>query len=133
MGRDDGCMGPSFARIRRAIAEKRRIVELTFLPGQSVARVAQAECVNSHQVFQWRRAYRKGELADAGERSTALLPVVIAAASGDGLAERQQVVKQEPASLSGAIHIELPGRAWISVGSGADAALLRTILKSLRK
>jgi len=126
-------MGSLVARIRRSIAEKRRIVELTFLPGQSVARVAQAEGVNSHQVFQWRRAYRKGELTDAGERPTALLPVVMATASGDSLAERQQAVKHGLAPLSGAIHIELPGCASISVGSGADAALLRTILESLRK
>jgi transposase-like protein len=40
-------------RVRRSVAEKRRIVELTFQPGQSVARVALAEGVNSHQVFQW--------------------------------------------------------------------------------
>jgi transposase-like protein len=46
-------------RVRRSITEKRRIVELTFLPGESVARVAQAEGVNSHQVFQWRRAFRR--------------------------------------------------------------------------
>ena len=103
------------------------------MPGQSVARGAQAEGVNSHQVFQWRRAYRKGELTDAGERSTALLPVVMSAASGDSLAERQRAVQLGPAPLSGVIHIELPGRASISVGSGANAALLRTILESLRK
>ena len=60
--------------MRRSVAEKRRIVELTLLPGQSVARVAQAESVNSHQVFQWRRAYRNGLLA---ADSTALLPVAL--------------------------------------------------------
>jgi transposase-like protein len=49
--------------VRRTVAERRWIVELTLLPGVSVARVAQAEGVNSHQVFQWRRAYRDGELA----------------------------------------------------------------------
>jgi hypothetical protein len=34
---------------------------------------------------------------------------------------------------AGAIHIELSGRATISVESGADSALLRSILESLRK
>jgi hypothetical protein len=34
---------------------------------------------------------------------------------------------------TGAIHIELPGRAMISVEHGADCALLRTVLESLRK
>jgi transposase-like protein len=40
------------ARVWRTVSEKRRIVELTLQPGMSVARVAQAEGVNSHQVFQ---------------------------------------------------------------------------------
>jgi transposase len=126
-------MGSSVARVRRSITEKRRIVELTLMPGQSVARVAQAEGVNSHQVFQWRRAYRKGELTDAGEHSAALLPVVMAAVSNDSVDDRQQLVNQEPASSSGAIHIELAGRATISVESGADATMLCAILEVLRK
>jgi hypothetical protein len=33
----------------------------------------------------------------------------------------------------GAIHVEFPGRAVISVESGADSVLLRSILESLRK
>jgi hypothetical protein len=33
----------------------------------------------------------------------------------------------------GAIHIELEGRAAISVESGADGSLVRLILESLRK
>lgn len=126
-------MGSSVSRIRRSITEKRRIVELTLLPGQSVARVAQAEGVNSHQVFQWRRSYRKGELIEAGEHSTALLPVVMAAASDDSLGERQQALRLEPATSSGAIHIELAGRATIRVESGADRTMLRVILEVLRK
>jgi transposase-like protein len=44
-------------QVRRSVAEKRRIVELTYVPGMSVARVAQAEGINFHPVFQWLRAY----------------------------------------------------------------------------
>jgi hypothetical protein len=40
---------------------------------------------------------------------------------------------KEQATAGGAIHIEIPGRAMISVESGADPALLRSILESLRK
>jgi transposase-like protein len=65
-------MDTSKVRVRRSIAEKQRIVGLTLQSGMSVARVAQAEGVNSHQVFQWRRAYRLGELVEAGERASAL-------------------------------------------------------------
>jgi hypothetical protein len=38
---------------------------------------------------------------------------------------------QSQAASSGAIHIELPGRAMISVESGADAVLVRCILEIL--
>jgi len=48
----------SGTRVRRTIAEKRRIVELSLEPGASVARIAPAEGVNANQIFQWRRAYR---------------------------------------------------------------------------
>jgi hypothetical protein len=36
-------------------------------------------------------------------------------------------------SSGGAIHIELPGKAVISVECGADPVLVRSILESLRK
>lgn len=124
------------SRKRWSVEEKRRIVELTLLPGASVARVAQAEGVNANQVFLWRRAYRNGEMLPAD--STALLPVVIEAeeigdadiTSGPDAAHAapEQLF---PSSSSGAIHIEFPGRAAISVERGADRALLRTILDSL--
>ncbi len=49
-------------RIHRSVEEKRRIVEATFAPGTSIARVAREHGVNSNQVFQWRYEYRKGTL-----------------------------------------------------------------------
>lgn len=123
-------------RKRWSVAEKCRIVELTLEPGASVARVAQAEGVNANQVFQWRRAYRNGELRSDGGPS-ALLPVLIgpdAAGARKILPEAEAAaVKAGPAQPSGAIHIELPGRAMISVERGADRALLRTILESLQR
>ena len=87
-------MDSSKVRLRRTVQEKRRIVELTLQPGMSVARVAQAEGVNSHQVFQWRRAYRAGELAVAVQQASSLLPVIVSAAGSVGLDERQLAVSQ---------------------------------------
>jgi transposase len=123
-------------RKRWSFEEKRRIVELTLVPGASVARVAQAEGVNVNQVFLWRRAYRNRELLPGD--STALLPVLIEADGGRS-ADLSSELEAEPAASeqpalappSGAIHIEFPGRAAISVERGADRALLRTILESL--
>jgi transposase len=117
------------ARVWRTAAEKRRIVELTLDPGMSVARVAQAEGVNSHQVFQWRKAYREGMLVDTASGSAALLPVVVSESNK----RRQESSEASAAPASGAIHIGFPGRATISVESGADMHLLRAVLESLRQ
>jgi hypothetical protein len=48
-------------------------------------------------------------------------------------AETREPTSQQQPSASGSIHIEFPGRAMISVESGADPALLRSVLESLRK
>ena len=111
--------------------EKRRIAELTFEPGASVALVARAHGVNANQVFKWRRALKRGELNEAAG-STALLPVILSAPSVAADAS-DQVDAKEPPAPGGAIHIEFPGRAMISVERGADPVLLRSILESLRK
>ena len=47
-------------RLRRSVAEKRRIVEETLVEGASVARVARAHGVNANQVFYWRKLYQAG-------------------------------------------------------------------------
>jgi len=118
------------ARRWRSIAEKRQIVNLTLEPGASVALVARAYGLNANQVFKWRRAFERGELVDSSAGSTALLPVTVAAPTEAEI--RETAAQQQPAA-SGSIHIEFPGRAMISVESGADPALLRSILESMRK
>ena len=116
-------------RIRRwrSISEKRQIVRLTLEPGASVAEVARAHGVNANQVFKWRRAFERGELI---EGCSALLSVSVSSAT-ERESEAAEEAAQSQATGSGAIHIELPGRAMISVESGADAVLVRCILESL--
>ena len=116
----------------RTASEKRRIAELTFEPGASVALVARAHGVNANQVFKWRRALKRGELNEPGTASTALLPVTVCAPSIATDSVGQIDAKEQPTS-GGSIHIEFPGRAVIRVESGADPKLLRSILESLRK
>jgi transposase len=117
-------------RVRRwrSASEKRQIVQLTFEPGASVAEVARAHGVNANQVFKWRRAVERGELS---EPCSALLPVTVASVS-ELVSEPTQEEHQATAA-AGSIHIELPGIAMISVESGADFALVRQVLESLRK
>jgi transposase len=118
-------------RVRRwrSVSEKRQIVQSTMEPGASVAEVARAHGLNANQVFKWRRAFERGELI---ESCSALLPVMVSSPR-----EPESEAVEEPAltqsASAGAIHIELPGRAMISVESGADHVLIRTIIESLRK
>jgi transposase len=116
----------------RTVSEKRRIAEQTLEPGASVALVARAHGVNANQVFKWRRALKRGELSEPAAASTALLPVTLSAPSESANGTGEVGVESQP-TPGGAIHIELPGRAMISVESGADPILLRSILESLRK
>ena len=80
--------------------------------------------MNANQVFKWRRAFERGELS---EPSMALIPVTVASRGDQG-----RYTEEAARPASGAIHIGLPGRAVISVESGADSSLLRSILESLR-
>ena len=118
-------------RVRRwrSVSEKRQIVQLTMAPGASVAEVARAHGLNANQVFKWRRAFERGELT---EPNAGLLPVVVSSLSGPEI-EPAEPLPQTQATSSGSIHIELPGRAMISVESGADHVLIRAILESLCK
>jgi transposase len=116
----------------RTVSEKRRIAELTFEPGGSVALLARAHGVNANQVFKWRRALKRGELNEPAAAPAALLPVMLSAPCESANGTGRVAVKSQP-TPGGAIHIEFPGRVMISVESGADAALLRSILESLRK
>ena len=119
-------------RRRRSVSEKLQIVQLTMEPGASVAEIARAHGVNANQVFKWRRLFERGQLSDPGVRSTALLPVTISA-DAETRPRSVDVAADAQTSSGGAIHIELSGRAMISVESGADPALLRCVLESLRK
>lgn len=118
----------SAKRILRTAEEKRRIVEATLVPGVSIARVARENGVNANQVFQWRYEYRNGA-GWARQPRPEPLPVTIAS-------EPRSVVVTEvasgvPSSFSGSIHIELPGRALVSVEGSVDPELMRTVLGSL--
>ena len=114
---------PSLRRLRRTREEKRRIVEATFVPGASIARVAREHGVNANQVFQWRHEYRKGALGVRQQAQSKLLPVTVTAEPMSGMALA--------AAPAGSIHIELPGRAVISVEAGVDPELVRAVLGSL--
>jgi transposase len=119
-------------RRRRSVSEKAAIVRLTMEPGASVAEIARAHEVNANQLFKWRRLFESGRLGDASGRVKALLPVSISAEL-ESTPERSEEAAVKPARNGGAIHVELVGRANITAEAGADPALLRCVLESLRK
>ena len=119
-------------RIYRTLSEKRRIAELTFEPGASVAVVARSNGVNANQVFKWRSLLKRGELNEPATRPTSLLPVMLSSL-GELSDARSHVDSGGQPTSSGSIHIEIPDKAMISVERGADPVLLRSILESLRK
>ena len=97
------------------------------MPGASIARVARENAVNANQVFQWRYEHRKGVGWAASESRTKLLPVTVSA-DPDSVMVREAI---PVAGSLGSIHIELPGRALVSVESGVDPTLVRAVLGSL--
>ena len=116
----------------RTVEERRRIVEETLVSGVSVAAVARRHGVNANQLFQWRKLYHSGLLEpNSHERqlnTSRLLPVKVV---DDPEAGEEQCVSASAPS-SGAIHIEFPGRALVSVEGCVDAALVRIVVESLR-
>ena len=128
----DGAGAVRQVRRRRSVSEKLAIVRLTMEPGASVAEIARAHGVNANQVFKWRRLFERRQLGNGAGRAMALLPVAISAEI-EAIPEPAEEAAVEQTPGGGAIHIELPGRANISVESGADPTLLRCVLESLRK
>jgi transposase len=114
-------------RQRRSIAEKRRIVEETLLPGASVARVARAHGVNANQVFGWRRLYLAGRLGEQ-KPGIKLLPVRVSESAPVMVEHRGRDLSQPQA---GTIHIELR-QAQVRIEGNADPALVRVLLECLR-
>ena len=115
-------------RVHRSAEEKRRIVEATYAPGTSIARVAREHGVNSNQVFQWRYEYRKGILGAHSKPTAKLLPVVVAEPEA---VSTVPVVAPRPLSNS-TIRVEFPGGVFVHVGHGTDLQLLRAVVEMLR-
>lgn len=115
-------------RIHRSAEEKRCIVEATFVPGTSIARVAREHGVNSNQVFQWRYEYRKGILGSGPKSRAKLLPVVVEEAASSSI----EVAAVPPVHENTAIRIEFSGGISIQISAETDIHLLRTIVEMLR-
>ncbi|WP_198019644.1 transposase [Pseudogulbenkiania sp. MAI-1] len=63
-------------RTRYSLEFKQRLVQASFAPGASIARLAREHGLNANQLFNWRYQYRKGQLGPVSP-SPLLLPVDI--------------------------------------------------------
>ena len=108
-------------RQHRSSELKRQIVEATFAPGASVARVARAYGVNANQVYAWRRQFQRGQLPRAQAGKPELLAVRLA---GGGV-ETQPA--QASSAGSGVIQVELP-KGHLRLSGGVDVEALRVVL-----
>jgi transposase len=112
-------------RRRRSKQERRRIVEESFEPGVSVARLARQHEVNANQIFHWRKLYREGLLEDEPSQAAAeWLPVRLSDVAG----EEPRPAQRAPAS--GAIEVEL-ARGRVRIEGAPDAGALRLVLELL--
>lgn len=115
-------------RIHRSAEDKRRIVEATFAPGTSIARVAREHGENSNRVFQWCYEYRNGIFGGRTKPAAKLLPVVVAKPE---VARSISVVILQVNS-GAAICIEFSGGVSVHVERDTDLELLRAVVEMLQ-
>ena len=112
----------------RSTLERRQIVEETFQPGASVARVAQAHKINANQVFNWRKLYREGGL-EAKPSADKLVPVKVS----DITAKLRPASRRESRAVTaGTIDIDL-GHARVRIEGAADPDCVRATLEGLTR
>ena len=123
---------PAAKRQHRTIEIKRQIVEESFAPGASAARVARAHGVNANQVFTWRRLYRQGRLGSVNRAIPGLLAVqVTEPAVTPKVTETDRMPCGPSAERAGTIQIEFP-KGRLRLSGSVDPETLRVVLEALR-
>jgi transposase len=123
-------------RRRYDTAFKRHLVELSLVPGASVAKIALDHRLNANILFKWRRQQLR-ELAQAAPKPAAgLLPVTVvepqhAAVESPVQAKASAPRKPRPGRApAGVIEIDLPlGRVRLT--GAVDLAAVRVVIEAL--
>ena len=111
---------------RHPIDFKRAVVEQSYLPGSSVARLARDHAIKSNQIFAWRKLFRDAGLVLPRANTTVLLPVNVAESVSDHAAP---AIKSET-HVANTIELAV-GNAHLTISGSPDADILRTILAHL--
>jgi transposase len=117
-------------------AFKRHLVELSLVPGASVAKIALDHRLNANILFKWRRHHLRELARSAPAPGAGLLPVTVTEpeprarevpAQALGSASRGRT---RPAAGGGVIEIDLPlGRVRLT--GAVDVAALRVVIEAL--
>lgn len=126
----------SVSRPRRRVhsdAFKRKVVQLSLVPGASVAAIALEHGINANLLFGWRKAHVKSQAAGCADRSGSaieptLLPVEVVSTSTAAATTSLPVIRS---SAPGSIEIELAG-ARVRLRGAVDEASVRSVLAALR-
>ena len=118
---------------RRRFTEdfRRGLVQMTLVPGASVAKIALEHRLNTNLLFKWRRLYLR-ELAVPRGDAPKLLPVSVEQVSDapeSSLPQPRAAARTRSAS-AGCIEIELPG-GRVRLRGAVDTELLRSVLQML--
>ena len=118
-------------------AFKRHLVELTLVPGASVARIALDHRINANILFRWRRQYLRKLGAVVATPAAALLPVAVSdpVPELDVISERAPSVRarstgKHERGVGGLIEVELAA-GQLRVSGSVDLEALRLVLEAL--
>ena len=118
---------------RRRFSEdfRRGLVQMTLVPGASVAKIALEHRLNANLLFKWRRLYLR-ELAGASDHPPKMLPVTIGQVSGapESTLPQPRAAARSRSASAGCIEIELP-RGRIRLKGAVDRETLRSVLQIL--
>lgn len=135
---DTPCSARKAGRRRRYDdAFKAHLVELTLVPGASVAGIALDHRLNANILFKWRRAHLRSLAPSATKPVAGLLPVTVMEPDGTAEGTPQQGLTSAPqrrarsaASAGGVIEIDLP-LARVRLTGAVDVAALRVVIEAL--
>ena len=127
----------SVKRRRYDDAFKRHLVELSLLPGASVARIALDHRLNTNVLFKWRRSHLRSLAQSTPKPVAGLLPVTVEEPQGAvaevpalALNSTSQRRARPAAAAGGVIEIDLPlGRVRLT--GTVDVAALRVVIEAL--
>ncbi|MBK9393821.1 MAG: transposase [Uliginosibacterium sp.] len=114
---------------------KRELVERSFVPGASVAKIAREHDLNANQLFAWRSAYRAGKLGPVP--TSTFLPVTISDVPSASVTESAKVLTPSSPALRtanlavrGRIVLEREG-LHLSIEGMPDREVLAQVLSAL--